>query len=63
MAVLTYIAPFILDYAGFADRSLSLVLGASGVAGVSAVSTRRYHFGIILSWLLPFEPTTNWNAR
>ena len=34
MAVLTYIAPFILDYAGFADRSLSLVLGVSGVAGV-----------------------------
>ncbi|WP_268530873.1 MFS transporter [Cellulomonas sp. CW35] len=34
MAVLTYIAPYVLDHAGFAEKSLSLVLAVSGGAGV-----------------------------
>lgn len=34
MGFLTYIAPYLLDHVGFADRSLSPVLAVSGVAGV-----------------------------
>lgn len=34
MSVLTYIAPYVLDHAGFAEGSLSLLLGVSGAAGV-----------------------------
>ncbi|MBB2922411.1 MFS transporter [Cellulomonas cellasea] len=34
MAVLTYLAPFVIDHVGVAEGSLSLVLAVSGAAGV-----------------------------
>lgn len=34
MAVLTYIAPYVIDHAGFPEDSLSLMLAVSGAAGV-----------------------------